>query len=140
MIRVSRLADYGTVILSHMSKQPETLYSAHDIAEDVRVSLPTVSKLLKLLARSEIVISYRGAQGGYRLAKPPEQISIADIVDALDGRVSLTECDGPEGQCELESHCSIRGNWQKVGEVIREALAKISLAELSNGTEKKVSI
>ena len=139
MIRVSRLADYGTVILGHMAGHPERLFSANDIAEEIRLNLPTVSKLLKSLAKAELVCSYRGSQGGYRLAKPAAQISIADVIDALDGRIALTECDGPDGQCELEVHCNIRGNWQRVGEVIRVALAGVSIAELINGVNEKVS-
>jgi FeS assembly SUF system regulator len=132
MLRMSRMADYGTVVMSFLARTPERQVQAGEIADAVHIALPTVSKILKMLARAHLLLSYRGAQGGYRLARSPEAISVSQIIDAMDGPIALTECDDSNGSgCCIESHCEIRGNWQRVSQVVRGALARLSLAELA---------
>ena len=102
MLRISKLTDYGTVVLAHLAANPATVCSAADVAGATGIAPPTVSKLLKSLARAGLVSSTRGANGGYRLSRGPQDISAADIIDALDGPVSITECSGSDSLCEHE--------------------------------------
>ena len=92
MLRISRLTDYGTMILVHLAGQNAGLCSASDVAAGTHLALPTVQKLLKTLAKSGLVSSVRGADGGYRLARAPEQITAAEILNVLEGPVAITEC------------------------------------------------
>lgn len=133
MIRVSRMADYGVVALSFMAREPGAVYSAAKIAERTGVPLPSASKLLKLLVKSGVLVSRRGAAGGYGLARPPREISVADLIIAVDGPIALADClDGASGKiCELESFCAVRGPWQKVSDAIRIALEEVTLADIS---------
>ncbi len=137
MLRMSKMTDYGTVILSHMARveaaQHHTLLSASDLAGATSLALPTVSKVLKSLSRAGLVTPHRGAQGGYELARPAQQITAAQIIDALEGPVAITECASEDGHCELESICSVGGAWQRVNHAIRRGLHDISLAQLSSG-------
>lgn len=130
MLRISKLTDYGTVLLAHLANNNETVCSAADVAGATGIAAPTVSKLLKLLGRSGLVNSTRGAHGGYQLARRPSAISAADIIDALEGPVSITECSADDSQCEHEGVCSVGGAWQRVNVAIRQALDDVSLRDL----------
>jgi len=130
MLRISKLTDYGTVVLAQLADAEERLQSASEIAAATGLGGPTVSKLLKQLARAGLVASERGANGGYRLAKAPADISAAAIIDALEGPLAITECSGRESSCELEDVCSVGSSWQQINLRIRRALADISLTEL----------
>ena len=130
MLRISKLTDYGTVVLAHLAKNPESLSSAADVAAATGIALPTVSKLLKTLTRAELVNSTRGAHGGYSLARSPGDISAADVIDALEGPVSITECSSADSHCDYESFCNIGGAWQRINLAIRMALDDITLADL----------
>jgi FeS assembly SUF system regulator len=136
MLRISRLTDYGTMILVHLATHARTHADgpcpASDVAIGTRVALPTVQKLLKTLARAELVSSARGAEGGYRLARPAAAISAAEILDALEGPLSLTECSTADSHCELENGCPTGSAWQKLNRAIRGALHDVSLAELAH--------
>ena len=92
MLRMTRLTDYGTVVLAQLASNDSACVSAAEVAVASGIALPTVSKLLKSLAKAELVHSTRGAHGGYRLARPPQQISAAEVIDALEGPISITEC------------------------------------------------
>jgi FeS assembly SUF system regulator len=131
MLRISKLTDYGTVVMTYLAKEIVRLHSVSEIAADVRLAAPTVSKILKQLAHERLVVSHRGAKGGYSLARPPARISMLEIIDALEGRVGLTECGSSPGLCTQESLCSIRANWQRINGAVREALAGVSLAEMA---------
>ncbi len=131
MLRISRLTDYGTMILVHLASQSGRLCSASGVAAGTHVALPTVQKILKVLARSGLVVSARGADGGYALSRPPESISAADILNVLEGPVAITECSLSDSHCELESLCQVGGAWQKINRSIRSALSDITLADLS---------
>ena len=130
MLRLSKLTDYGTVLLAHLAANRGSVCSAADVATATGVAVPTVSKLLKLLGRNGLVTSTRGANGGYRLAHDPSDISAADIIDALEGPVSITECSASDSQCEHEGVCSVGGAWQRVNVAIRRALDDVSLKDL----------
>lgn len=130
MLRIGRMTDYGTMILVHLASRAGPVCSANDVATATRLGLPTVQKLLKLLARGDLVRSVRGAEGGYVLARPAAQISAAQILDALEGPLSLTECSTSDSHCELEDGCPVGGAWQKINRAIRGALDDVSLADL----------
>ncbi|MEH6824591.1 MAG: SUF system Fe-S cluster assembly regulator [Motiliproteus sp.] len=130
MLRVSKLTDYGTVILAHMAREPDRTYSAASLAQSIELPISTVSKLLKLLSRSGLLSSCRGKQGGYRLITPPQEISLAKVIEVLEGPVAVTECSRRRGLCQLESHCAIRQQWQGINAVIYQALEHISLETL----------
>ena len=132
MFRLNRLTDYAVVVLSQMSQRRDDLRSAQQISDDTAVPLPTVAKLLNLLGRAGLVTSQRGASGGYTLSRNPEQISVAEIVQALEGPIALTACvDGAASSCEVESLCPMRGNWNKVNMAIHDALTSVTLADMS---------
>lgn len=131
MLRISKLTDYGTVILACLASQTDRLWTAAEAAECTGVGLPTVSKLLKKLQRSGLVVSTRGSHGGYQLARPPAEITAARILDALEGPFAITECSGQHSNCGIESNCRVGHAWQRVNAAIRRALTDISLAQLS---------
>lgn len=131
MLRISKLTDYGTVILACLAAQPERLWTAAEVAERTRVGLPTVSKLLKKLQKAGLVVSARGSHGGYQLASAPTEITAAHILDALEGPFAITECAGQHSHCGIESNCRVGHAWQRVNAAIRRALNDISLAQLA---------
>ncbi len=130
MLRISKLTDYGTVVLAQLAGDTDVVCSATDVSEATGIALPTVSKLLKSLARAEIVTSTRGASGGYKLARDPREISAADVIDALEGPVSITECSATDSHCDYESTCSVGNAWQRVNVAIRHALDEVTLVDL----------
>jgi FeS assembly SUF system regulator len=130
MLRMSKLTDYGTLVLSELAVRREAPSSAGLVAGRTHLALPTVSKLLKALTRSGLVVSKRGAQGGYALARAPETITAAEIIDALEGPVAITECSAKRGSCDLEAFCHVGSAWQRINLSIREALQQVTLADL----------
>ena len=132
MFRLNRLTDYAVVVMAKMAHPGAELRTAPQIAQDTGVPLPTVAKLLNSLARENLVTSSRGASGGYRLTRTPEEITVAEIIQAMNGPIALTACvDGNSGCCEVESFCPMRGNWDKVNDAIRQALGSVSLADMA---------
>jgi FeS assembly SUF system regulator len=131
MIRLSRLADYGVALMTQIALAGARLQSAQELAAATGVPLPTVSKLLAALARAGLLVASRGARGGYRLARPAEQISVGAIVSAVDGPIALTQCieHGP-GACEVEVLCPTQHGWKAINEGVRRAFNAVSLAEL----------
>jgi FeS assembly SUF system regulator len=131
MLRLSKLTDYATVLLAILAADPARQYTAAELAERSRIAAPTVSKLLKQLHRSGLLASSRGLRGGYRLARPPQEISAAAILDALEGPLALTECASASSHCELEGNCGVGGAWQRINVAIRQSLQEITLSELA---------
>lgn len=138
MLRISKLTDYGTVMLAYLATQPGRQFPAAEIAERTRIALPTASKLLKTLQRAGLVTSTRGSLGGYQLAKPAADITAANILDALEGPFAITECSGEHSSCGLESNCRVGHVWQRVNSAIRRALNDVTLAQLA-GIERGTS-
>ena len=131
MLRLSKLTDYGTVVLAFMAGEPDAVHAAADVAAATRVALPTVSKLLKVFARAGLVTSFRGAHGGYSLARPADSITAVEIIDAIEGPVAITQCSLDHSHCGIESVCGVGHNWQRISLVIREALKTVTLAQLA---------
>jgi FeS assembly SUF system regulator len=131
MIRISKLTDYATVLLAALAREPAHCFPAAALARQTQIGAATVSKVLKQLQRAGFVHSTRGLHGGYQLARPPQAISAAAILDALEGPVAVTDCSAGHGQCELENTCQVGRAWQRVNLSIRRSLYDISLAELA---------
>jgi FeS assembly SUF system regulator len=131
MLRMSKLTDYGTVVMTYLARHQDQVCTAPEIASSFFLGVPTVSKILKALAKAGLVVSYRGVKGGYTLARSAEEISVAQIIDALEGPISFTECSDVSGLCVQEPVCSIRGSWQRINHIIRDALERVTLAELA---------
>ena len=131
MLRIGKLTDYATVILATLAADRSRLQNASSLAERTHIAAPTVSKLLKQLHRAGLVVSTRGTHGGYQLARDPEAISAATILDALEGPVALTECSSANSHCGIETTCSVGRTWQRLNVAIRRSLNEISLAQLA---------
>lgn len=133
MLRISKLTDYATVLLAELAKQPhwDQRVSASELAEATGLELPTVAKILKTLARSGLIESARGVNGGYCLAMAPEAMPVAAIITAMEGPIALTECGLEPGLCSRERHCGLRGHWQQIGQAVEQALTALSLADLA---------
>lgn len=140
MLRLSKLSDYATVIMTHMAREPDRSYSAAEMAAAVAIAPPTVSKLLKILTRSQLLVSQRGARGGYVLARPPREISLAQVIDAVEGPVGIIECGVVEGLCAHEEGCQVRRNWQRLNRVIRDALEGINLGDFAQPAFQPVDL
>lgn len=134
MLRISRLTDYGTVVMAYLANNADIAHNAKEIAQQTHVALPTVSKLLKLLAKAGLLVAQRGAKGGYSLALPAKDISLAQIIGAMEGNIALTDCSHHQNGCAMESLCAIRSNWRMINEALHEALSAISLGEMIKGS------
>jgi FeS assembly SUF system regulator len=131
MIRITRQTDYGIILLTYLAGQPADLvHTARDVAEAAGLPLPMVSKILKVLAREGLLATKRGVKGGYCLALPPESITLAQVIHALEGPIGMTDCASAPGSCEWEPRCPVRVNWQRISGAVREALDKIPLSEM----------
>ncbi len=133
MIRLTRQADYGIVLMTHLARAAgQGTQTARDVAARTHLPLPMVSKILKALVRGGLLESQRGVNGGYGLSRCPEDVSVADIITALEGPIGMTECTGDEAEpCTIEHTCAVRGNWQLVNEVVRRALENITLDHMA---------
>jgi FeS assembly SUF system regulator len=140
MLRMSKLADYGTVILVAMARNPDAVHSAASLASATGIPLPTVAKVTKILARGGLTVSLRGASGGYVLQWPPQRLTLADIIAAMDGPFGMTECSAAPGVCLQESVCGARANWQKVNRLVLEALRQVSLADMAGPVLSEIDI
>lgn len=131
MLRISKIVDYGILVLTHMAAHPTSVCSAAELASTLGLGQPVVSKVLKLLAQPGLVDSIRGARGGYRLGRPASQISIAQIIDALEDQpFGLTECTAVPGVCSVEDACHIRPHWQRINRIVRQTLENVSVADM----------
>jgi len=132
MLRIGKLTDYATVILAMLAADRSRVLTAGALSERTHIASPTVAKLLKQLHRAGLVNSTRGTHGGYQLARDPEHISAAAILDALEGPIALTECSTGSGhQCGIEHTCSVGRTWQRLSLAIRRSLSEVTLAQLA---------
>ena len=131
MLRVTKLTDYATVVLTVLAGAPEAVLSASGLAERAGLEPPTVAKVLKPLAQAGLVQAFRGVAGGYRLARPAGEISLVDIVEAMEGPLAMTECSVHAGQCGIEQSCGARANWRRINDVVADTLRGVSLADMT---------
>nr|GLK20430.1 transcriptional regulator [Microbacterium terregens] len=134
-MRLSSLADYAVVMMSATARHCGGVarLNATRLAEDTGLPLPTVQKLVSRLSAAGLVETGRGAAGGFRLARPAAAISLADIVEAVEGPIALTTCvDADRHDCAVEGSCRVRPHWGGVNALVRDALASVSLATISS--------
>ncbi len=130
MIILSKLADYGVIVASHLATHPDRQATAAAIAAATRLPPATVAKLLKALAHSGLVSATRGAAGGYRLARLPAAISVAEVVAAIDGDIGMTQCSVHVEDCDRTAYCPTRPHWAAINRAVGAALSAISLDEM----------
>jgi FeS assembly SUF system regulator len=118
--------------MMQMTHKPREVYTAPQLAADTGIPLPTVAKLLNALARESLVVSHRGALGGYTLSQSGDDITVAEIIQALEGPIALTACvEGSGHHCEVETLCPMRGHWDHVNQAIRSALSQVTLTDMA---------
>jgi FeS assembly SUF system regulator len=137
MLKISKIADYAVVVMVYMAKHYNLSYNARDIAEGTRIALPTVSKILKMMVRKGLLLSQRGAKGGYSLVREANTISMVEILEAVDGSFGMTDCTFKKGVCALEPVCSITSNWHVISQAIYDALSGLTLADMAMPLLKK---
>ena len=130
MLRVTKLTDYATVVLTVLAARPGEVLSATELADAAGLEPPTVSKLLKPLAQAGLVEGLRGVHGGYRLARAATDISLIEIVEAMEGPLAITECSHDQSQCGIAQQCGVRSNWRLINDVLAEALRGVTLAQM----------
>ncbi len=139
MLRITRLADYATLLATELAAAPETVHSAAALAERTRLELATVSKVLKALAQAGLVEGHRGVNGGYRLARESADINLFQIVEAIEGPVGMTECSGRHSGCEHEPRCGLAPHWRRVNDIVCDALKQVTLAGMLGETRLATS-
>ncbi|MBI2376101.1 MAG: SUF system Fe-S cluster assembly regulator [Deltaproteobacteria bacterium] len=134
MLKLGKLTDYAIVLLT---------YAAHDdgaepltarvLSERAGLPMPTVSKLLKQLGRAELLVSQRGARGGYTLSRAPKDVSIAEVIAAIEGPIALTECSSASSDdpCGLEGGCPVSSNWRLINQAVVSSLRSLTLADMT---------
>ena len=134
MIKVSKLADYAVVVLAALANSDAGQMNASGISTNTSLPEPTVAKVLKLLAKAELLQSVRGVNGGYSLKLAPDAISVADIIIAVDGPIAVTSCvEGSATPCGYESQCALKGRWNNVNHAINAALKGVKLSDMKAG-------
>jgi len=131
MLRLTKLTDYGILLMTHMASAEKELFAAAELAESTRIPAPTVSKILQALLHEGMLESIRGAKGGYRLARPAMQINVRDIIMVFEGSIALTECNLDHAHCDQAEGCTTSNNWKRINEAVSRALESISLADMS---------
>ena len=131
MLRVTRLTDYATVVLTVLATRPGVVLSAVELADAAGLEVPTVAKVLKPLAQAGLVEGFRGAGGGSRLVRDAADISLVEIVEAMEGPLGMTECSLHAGNCGIEQSCGVRANWRRINDVVADALRGVTLAQMA---------
>lgn len=138
MLKLGKLTDYAIAVMAqlarHAQAMPEDALSAAAIAAETGVPEPTVAKVLKTLARGDLLVSARGVSGGYRLARPARAVSVADIIEVMDGPIAIVSCvepDGGDSACTVAHRCGVRDKWAPVNTAIRAALQAVTLADMA---------
>lgn len=140
VLRIGKLTDYALVVMAHVARRGHVcVHPAPEIALATGVPLPTVAKVLKVLSREGLVVSIRGARGGYGLGRDPQQISVVDVIEAMEGRIGLTDCShGDVAACADEAHCQLAGHWPHINNAVRTALLGVSILDLARSTPRSV--
>ena len=129
MLRISKLADYATLIMLHIAGMT-CAKSAAQVAEATGISLPTTRKVMKLLHKHGLLTSQRGASGGYGLGHQPSQVSLGAIIESIEGPLAITSCCQNGTSCELQSHCDTKPHWQAINQQLNQTLTRTTLADM----------
>ena len=141
MLRLSKKADYALMAMKHLAlRGDQGSSSAREIAEQYDIPIELMAKVLQRLVRRGLLASHQGTRGGYQLARRPVQISVADVIQAVDGPLTVTACSTDEENCEQYSKCSVRDPLWKIKERILLALQACSITELAADTNAPVPI
>ena len=134
MIRLTKVSDYGIVLLAYIASElPGERFNARSLAEETQIPAPMVSKILKALGRENLLRSHRGVKGGYSLARPGEEITVADVVRALEGPIAITECvEGDSSGCSIETVCPVKTNWERINNAVIDSLENIKITEMAS--------
>ncbi len=130
MLRISKLTDYATLIMSYLALHPAQVFSATTIAKEIHLPVPTVSKILKILSEAKLVVSQRGIAGGYRMARSAKEITIAELITAIEGHPALTECCNAINSCALDSLCVIKENWKAINKMMVSIVSNLTLNDM----------
>ncbi len=131
MIKLSKLSDYAIVVLSRLAVEKGAIVTTSWLSTETGIPEPTVSKVLKLLSKQKIVLSVRGANGGYKMERAPADITVTELITALDGPIALTTClDSTQHNCMIDALCPLKGGWSKVNHAIKSALDNVALSDL----------
>jgi len=131
VFRLSKGTDYGIRILAHLARSGgSATHNAREVAADLTLPVPMVSKVMKSLARAGVLESHRGAKGGFNLARRPEELSVAAMIAALEGPVALTQCQVGPALCEHEASCNVQQPWSVINTAVNNTLATITLSDL----------
>ena len=141
MLRISKLTDYGVVLSTHLAGLTKPK-SVRELASETGLPEPTVGKVLKTLSKAGVVTSRRGANGGYSLSRSADAISIVEVISALEGPIAVTECtdESDDASCAHETHCAVRGNWQRINDAVLGALGSITLDEMARSASSLVTL
>ncbi|GEQ98723.1 SUF system Fe-S cluster assembly regulator [Iodidimonas gelatinilytica] len=132
MIRLTNLADYAVVLMGSLARR-DSRVNAADLASETGLPVPTVSKILGALSRAGLALSHRGLKGGFSLARPSSEISIADVIEAVDGPIALVHCiENAPGDCDFEPVCSMRTHWQVINAAVRDGLSGVTVADIAH--------
>jgi FeS assembly SUF system regulator len=143
MIRITKEADYAIMLLARLAERPHgEVHAAREIASWSGLTLPMVSKILRTLAQGRILRSHRGVSGGYSLGRPAEETSVAEVIRALDGPISIVQCGAEPGACDREPVCPTRSNWALISRVLERALERVPISEMvgRSGTEELLTL
>ena len=131
MLRITKITDYGFILLAYMATQDQnSLHNAKDLSAGIDIPLPTVSKVLKILTQGGILKSHQGSKGGYSLARLADQISAAEVIEAIEGPVALTDCSTADG---CDRNCPVSPRWKQVNNAVIGALQGLTLSDMANG-------
>jgi Rrf2 family protein len=140
MLRFSKKADYALIAMKHLAQTaaggPST--SAREIAEQYRIPIELMAKVLQRLVRTGLLVSTQGTRGGYALGRPPAAISVADVIQAIDGPLTVTACSTEKSDCEQYVRCSIRDPLWQIRERIVAALETVTIEEMAADTDSPV--
>lgn len=136
MVRLSNLADYAVVVMCQAAMGTDARLSAAAVSAATAIPTPTVAKLMGKLSRAGLLMSFRGVGGGFALARAASDISVAEIVEAVDGPIALTHCTEPAAGacCSRDAICSLKPQWNVINRTVRDALAGVSLADLARAS------
>lgn len=131
MLRLTKLTDYGILLLTRMASSEQLRFTATELAEMTHIPMPTVSKILQMLLHENLLSSTRGTRGGYQLTRDASQINVRDVINVFEGSIALTECNIEGSTCDQHDVCSTSNNWKRINIAVGQALEGISLADMN---------
>lgn len=138
MLRITKEADYGIVLLAIMAEhEPGEIHTAREVAERSGLPLPMVSKIMRCLARCNVLTSHRGVTGGYSLDRSADETTVAEVIRAIDGPISMVQCGVEPGACEQEPVCPTRINWARISREVERALERILISEMLTAEDRR---